>query len=62
MGPLPRGMGNKRFLLVGTYYFTKWIEVVPLVNIANSNVKMFLWKNIVTRFEIPKALIPDNGT
>lgn len=44
IGPLPRGVGNKKFLLVSIDYFMKWVEAVPLANIANSNVKMFLWK------------------
>jgi hypothetical protein len=31
--PLPRASGNKRFLIVATDYFTKWVEVEPLSNI-----------------------------
>ena len=61
MGPFPKGSGNRKFLLVGTDYFTKWVEAVPLVNIGESNVKSFLWKNIITRFGIPKAFVSDNG-
>lgn len=44
-----------------TNYFTKWVEAVSLVNIVDSNVKTFLWENIVTRFGIPKMLVVDNG-
>ena len=47
---------------MATDYFTKWVEVVPLVNITDSNIKTFLWENIVTRFGIPKMLISDNRT
>ena len=49
-------------MLVATEYFTKLVEAVPLVNIADSNMKNVLWKNIVTRFGIPKMLVLDNGT
>ena len=50
-------MGNKRYLLVGTDYFTKWVEAEPLANIRDVNVKIFVWKNIVTRFGVPQVLI-----
>ena len=54
-------MGNKKYLLVGTNYFTKWVEAEPLANIRDVDAKRFVWKNIVTRFGIPHMLISDNG-
>ena len=54
-------MGNKKYLLVGTDYFTKWVVAEPLANIRDANVKRFVWKNIVTRFGVPHVLISDNG-
>ena len=48
-------------MLVGTDYFTKWVESEPLANIRDVDVKKFLWKNIFTRFGIPHTLISDNG-
>lgn len=62
MGLFPWGSGSCRFLLVGTDYFTKWVEAATLVNIGEFNVKTFIWKNIITRFGIPKAFISDNCT
>ena len=47
--------------MVDTDYFTKWVEVEPLVNIRDMDAKRFMWKNIVTRFGIPHTLISDNG-
>ena len=47
--------------MVGTNYFTKWVEAKPLVNIKDVDAKRFVWKNIVTRFRIPHTLISDNG-
>ena len=61
VGPFPKAAGNKRYLLVGTDYFTKWIEAEPLANIKNVDAKKFVWKNIVTRFVVPRTLISDNG-
>ena len=54
-------MGNKRYLLVGTDYFTKWVKAEPLAHIRDVDVKRFVWKNIVTRFGVPHVLISDNG-
>ena len=46
--------------MVGTNYFTKWVEAEPLANIRDMEAKRFFWKNIVTRFGIPHTLISDN--
>ena len=53
----PRAIENKRYLLVGTDYFTKWVEAEPLANIRDVDAKKFVWKNIVTRFRVPHTLI-----
>uniref|UniRef100_A0A2N9GCB7 Uncharacterized protein n=1 Tax=Fagus sylvatica TaxID=28930 RepID=A0A2N9GCB7_FAGSY len=62
VGPLPRAPGNKKFLIVATDYFTKWVEAEPLSHIREVDTKRFLWKSIITRFGIPWAVISDNGT
>ena len=60
VGPFPKATGNKRYLLVGTGYFTKWVEAEPLANIRDVDAKKFVWKNIITRFGISRTLILDN--
>ncbi|XP_075659106.1 uncharacterized protein LOC142628972 [Castanea sativa] len=60
VGHFPKAVGNKRWLLVGTNYFTKWVEAEPLANIKDMDTKRFMWKNIVTRFGIPHTIILDN--
>ena len=57
----PRATGNRRWLLVGTDYFTKWVEAKPLANICDTDAKRFVWKNIVMWFGVTKFLISDNG-
>ena len=47
--------------MVDTDYFTKWVEAEPLANIRDADAKRFVWRNIVTRFEVPWVLISDNG-
>ena len=61
MRPFPKAVGNKKYLLVGIDYFTKWVEVEPLANIRDVDAKRFIWKNIVTRFGVPHVLISDNN-
>ena len=41
-------------------YFTKWVEAKPLANIRDVDSKRFFWRNIVTRFGVPRTLISDN--
>ena len=48
VGHFPKAAGNKRYLLVGIDYFTKWVETEPLANIRYMDVKKFIWKKIVT--------------
>ena len=49
-----------RWLLVRKDYFTKWVKVELLANIQDTDVKIFVWRNLVTRFGIPKVLKSEN--
>jgi ribonuclease HI len=60
--PLPRATRNRQWLIVATDYFTKWVKAEPLACITDSESRKFIWKNIITRFDIPRCLISDNGT
>ena len=62
VGPLPRALGNRQWLIVDTDYFTKWVEAEPLTHIMDADSKKFVWKNIITYFGIPRVLMSDNGT
>ena len=61
VGPFPNAAGNKSYLLLGTDYFTKWVEAEPLANIRDVDAKRFIWKNTITRFGVSRTLISDNG-
>ena len=61
VGHFPKALGNKKYLLVGTDYFTKWVEAEPLANIRDVNVKRFIQKSTVTRFGTPHTPVSDNG-
>ena len=47
--------------MIGTDYFTKWVEAEPLANIRDVDAKKFIWRNIITRKKIPLTLISYNG-
>ncbi|XP_020230738.1 uncharacterized protein LOC109811395 [Cajanus cajan] len=61
LGPFPIAKGQDKFLLVAIDYFTKWIEAEPLATITVNNVQKFMWKNVITHFGFPQAIVTDNG-
>ena len=42
VGLFPKAVGNKKYLIVCTDYFTKWVEAEPLANIRDVDVKRFI--------------------
>ncbi|XP_058202951.1 uncharacterized protein LOC131317412 [Rhododendron vialii] len=62
VGKLPTALEGFKFLITATDYFSKWVEAEPLATITEANVRRFVWRNIVTRFGVPYAIISDNGS
>ncbi|GJZ44840.1 reverse transcriptase domain-containing protein [Tanacetum coccineum] len=60
-GPFPEGPGKVKFLIVAMDYFTKWIEAKAVATISGSQVKKFVWDNIVCHFGLPGEIVSDNG-
>ena len=58
---LPIRVAQKKFLLVTTDYFGKWVETKAYANIKDKDVSKLVWKNIVCRFKIPRAIVRNNG-
>ena len=61
LGPLPIGKGQCKFIIVAVDYFTKWAEAKPLATITEQKIRNFVWRAIICRFGIPRALVLDNG-
>ena len=61
VGPLPTRATQKKFLLIATNYFSKWVEAKAYASIKDKDVSKFIWKTIVCRFEIPSAIVRSNG-
>ena len=61
LGPLPIGKGQCKLIIIAVDYFTKWAEAEPLATITEQKIRNFVWRNIICRFSIPRALVSDNG-
>ena len=61
MGPFPTTIRQLKLLVVGIDYFTKWVKVKALATIMEKNVRNFVWRNIIRRYNIPRVLVSDNG-
>jgi transposase InsO family protein len=48
-------------LFIGVDMFTKWIKVMPTVNITQDAAVKFL-QNIIYRFSVPRRVLTDNRT
>ncbi|KAL0443930.1 UNVERIFIED_CONTAM: hypothetical protein Slati_2115700 [Sesamum latifolium] len=61
IGHFPQATGQRKFVIVAVDYFTKWVEAELLAKIIEKEVIKFLWKNVVCRFGISRALIQTMG-
>ena len=52
---------NKEYILVSTYYVTKWVEVVALKHARDTKVVEFSYSKIFTCFGVPCELTSDQG-
>ncbi|XP_021722886.1 uncharacterized protein LOC110690375 [Chenopodium quinoa] len=61
LSPFSDAAYQKKWLIVGVDYFSKWIEAEAASNITKQTVRKFIWQNIITRFGIPKVFFFDHG-
>ena len=57
----PSSSGEHKWILIATYYFTKWIEAVPIKKATHEVIMKFLYENILVRFGCPNRLVNDNA-
>ncbi|XP_026396328.1 uncharacterized protein LOC113290961 [Papaver somniferum] len=60
VGSLHVGSRQRRYLIVATEYFTKWVEEAALRYIRDRDVFRFIYEHIICRFGIPAAIVSDN--
>ena len=39
----------------------QWVEAEPLATITEQKIRNFVWRSIICKFGIPRALVSDNG-
>ena len=61
LGAFPPAKGQMKFIIVAVHYFSKYVEVEPLSTIIDKQVCQFIWRNIITRYDIPRIIITDNS-
>ena len=60
MGPFPSSFNNQ-YILVAVDYVSKWDEAIATPTSDSREVIKFIRKNILSRFEVPRATISDGG-
>ena len=61
VGPLPYSSG-KRYVIVGTDYFTRYVETRALTHKTATSTAKFLIEDILARHGAPKTILSDQGT
>lgn len=58
----PKSSRGMSYILVGTEYYTKWIEAKAVRMDTTANAVVFLYENIIARFGCPKFLVSNRVT
>ncbi|XP_063231959.1 uncharacterized protein LOC134536197 [Bacillus rossius redtenbacheri] len=62
MGSYPRTPRGKRFLVVVTDLFTRWVEAFPVSNVWARTITNLLEGEVYSLYGFPKVLLMDNGS
>lgn len=47
---------------MGVYYLTKWVEVIPFINVNKEEIIIFIQNHVIYRFRILKTLTTVQGS
>ena len=61
VGPFNPPSNHKTYILVCTYYVTKWVEAKALASATEATMANFLFEEIFIRFGVPKEIITHGG-
>ena len=53
---------GRKFILVATDYFTKWVETILLKTMTSKNMIDFVQEHIIYQFGITQTIMTDHGT
>ena len=57
----PTSAKGHGYIIVAMDYFTKWAEAMPTYAEDGKTTTLFLFNHIISRFEIPRAIVTDHG-
>jgi hypothetical protein len=58
----PPSSKGHQFILAITYYFTKWVEAVPMKSVESKDIINFVKEYVIHRFGIPHTITIDGGS
>ena len=58
----PHSSKGMAYIVVATEYLTKWAEAKAVKTDTAEQAATFMYKNIISRFEMPKILVSDWDT
>lgn len=61
VGLLLQALGQVKFLLILTDYFSKWVEAGAFSQVREKEVIDFIWRNIICRFNVVRETACNNG-
>lgn len=61
VGPIDPPSNGKSYILVCTYYVTKWVEARAIMHERDNKVAEFLYEEIFTRYGVPREIVSDQG-
>ena len=61
LGSFLPAKGQRKFIIVALDYFSKYLEAEQLSTVTDKQVCQFIWRNIITRYDIPRIIITDNS-
>jgi integrase-like protein len=62
MGPLPRTLTGKRYIILAVDFFTKWVEAEAVEEADAQTVVKFLHSRIICQHGVPQEITSDRGT
>ena len=62
MGPLAYTSSGKRYILVATDLFSRWVETMPLADQSAKSVAKAFLECVILRHGVPQTLLTDQGT
>jgi hypothetical protein len=58
----PTSARGHHYIIVEVDYFTKWFKAMPTFNNDGETTNLFIFNQIVARFDIPKEIVTDHGS